>query len=218
MRSAQVGCTFAHAILNHHRPSVMAYSMKTPTVLADVEIVQQRLEEAFHEPAFHAVMLVFPEVGIVDHLVPALNLLLQHDSWSWCESKGDVADTAGGVSRFAFGMRWTMPDHDTAFALGFGPYGFLPPTRLAPYTTITVPVCERGTKRMEDPDEDPSHRHLCDMLNEELAAEWAAKERGTTELKKQLIDDHEKRAAKAKVTFALPDSVRATLAPPEAGA
>ena len=101
-----------------------------------------------------------------------------------------------------------MPCETISFALGFGPFGFLPPTRRSPYTAITMPVCQKGIHR-EGKD---SERHLCDMANDLWTPEtfdrlWDQ----TSSLKATLIEDNDQEAAKAKVTFALPSSCRSAL-------
>ncbi len=99
-----------------------------------------------------------------------------------------------------------MPDEVDAYALGFGPFGFLPSTRRTPYAALTLPVCPVGKFRTPV---EPTKRHLCDMRNDLFEPESSYKKVGdqTHELRNQIVEPHNNEAAKAKVTFALPEEI-----------
>jgi hypothetical protein len=109
-----------------------------------------------------------------------------------------------------------MPNELTSVVLGFGPFGFLPPTRRSPYTALTIPVCGQGKYRTS---KDPSERHLCDMANEEFGTKESFKSvwEQTEKMKASIISDNDQFAAKAKVTFSLPEECCSELKAPGQG-
>lgn len=207
LHTDQVGCRFAMALtIDKFQDRWRSISAATPKSGEEVEVIQETLTEAASDDV-DAVILIFPEVELLADLVGLINLLNQHEAWSCAEDKHPDS-SAAGRPRVGLGMRWKMPCDTSSFALGFGPFGFLPPTRRSPYTAITLPVCKKGVHR----EGDPSERHLCDMANDLWTGEqfdklWA----GTSALKAKLIESNDNEAAKAKVTFALPEDCRGQL-------
>ena len=99
-----------------------------------------------------------------------------------------------------------MPDSSDAYALGFGPFGFLPATPHTPYSTLTLPVCPVGKFRVPP---ELTERHLCDMRNDVFEPESSYKQMGelTGELRNRIVEPHNDNAAKARVTFVLPHKI-----------
>ena len=207
LHTDQVGCRFAMALtIDKYQDRWRSISAATPKSADEVDVIHETLVEACSDKV-DAVILIFPEVEMLEDLVGLVNLLCQHDSWSCAEDK--YPDTsAAGRPRVGLGMRWRMPCDTVSFALGFGPFGFLPPTRRSPYTAITLPVCKKGVHRKGD----SAERHLCDMANDLWDGEVFNKLwEGTSALKAKLIESNDQEAAKAKVTFALPEDCRGHL-------
>jgi len=110
-----------------------------------------------------------------------------------------------------------MPAGELAFVLGFGPFGFLPPTRRAPYCALTIPTCEHSELRGGSPEE----RHLCDMREERFAGridingesrnQWDYFSVETERWREELVSEYDEEAAKARVTFVLPESLRSEI-------
>ncbi|MCH7725482.1 MAG: hypothetical protein IH991_03215 [Planctomycetes bacterium] len=185
----------------------MAIATSCPKSLEDVERLQSVLEKAC-QGSHDAAILIFDDVESLDDLTRLLNFLISHTSWIW-EEDHVPGPSLGGTNRMGFGLRWIMPDESKSYVLGFGPFGFLPPTRRSPYTALTIPVCSQGKYRPSD----PSERHLCDMANEHFGSEeqfykvWEV----TEELKATIVDAVDQDAAKAKITFSLPETCREEL-------
>jgi len=213
IRSGLAGCRFATTLATGaNRDRWHTIVVSCPTSLAAVEEIEKSLQVVCGTNR-EAVLLIFRDIELVDDLVRLINLLVDHPSWDWKENEGKpIAESSAGRSRMGIGLRWKMPNELTSFVLGFGPFGFLPPTRRAPYTALTIPVCDQGLYRTA---KDPGERHLCDMANEEFGTKenfdlvWAK----TEAMKASMVNDNDKFAAKAKVTFSLPEDCRSKLRP-----
>lgn len=207
LHTDQVGCHFAMALtIKKQQDRWRVISGDPPKTPQDVEVIHETLVEASGDNV-DAVILIFPAVELLEDLVKLINFLGGHDSWDCTEDKQPDC-SAAGRARLGLGMRWQMPCGTISFALGFGPFGFLPPTRRSPYTAITLPVCQKGVHRKGD----ESERHLCDMANDLWdTSKFDSMMSSTSELKATLIGANDEQAAKAKVTFALPEDCRGQL-------
>lgn len=207
IRTRQAGCSYAALLANRDEAkSWRSWTTELPKDEASVENIEKVLQLAVGETAVHAVVIVFRDIETPTHLAILANRLCEHDSWSCCEPR-QLQPSLGGVRRFSLGLRWTMPNTHTSYVLGFGPFGFFPPTRRAPYCALTVPTCEVGPLR--DPSLTSVERHLCDMRNERFDSnKWKRLWKSTTDLKQALVNDSDETSAKAKVTFVLPEEIR----------
>lgn len=208
LKQDQVGCMFAKALaIEKYRERWRVLAMPTPSEIAHVATINETLIEASNQSDCDAAILVFPEVETLDDLVGLFNVLCEHDSWSSREDKFPDK-SQGGHDRIGVGIRWVMPCKSESFALGFGPFGFMPPTRRSPYTAITLPVCEKGVHRKGD----SAERHLCDMANDIWTLDkfndlWSK----TEKMKAEEVSEFDSNAAKAKVTFSIPETCREKL-------
>ncbi|MCH8045917.1 MAG: hypothetical protein IID44_19565 [Planctomycetes bacterium] len=213
IHSGLAGCSFAVKLSTDElRDKWRTIIVPCPTSTAAVDDIDKLLVAAC-ETDREAVLLIFRDVELVDDLVRLINNLVDRPRWFWVEDKDKpIAASSAGRSRMGIGLRWKMPNALTSFVLGFGPLGFLPPTRRAPYTALTIPVCDQGLYRTA---KDPGERHLCDMANEEFGTKenfdlvWAK----TEAMKASMVNENDRLAAKAKVTFSLPEDCRSKLKP-----
>lgn len=201
-----VGCRFAmHLTRGDNRNRWKSICGNQPKTNSDVDLLESTLSEACTEST-DAVIVIFKDTELLQDLTDLIRILCEHSSWT-CHEEKFPAPTLAGRNRVGLGLRWKMPNNAQSFVLGFGPFGFLPPTRRAPYTALTLPVCSVGEFRGGDTE---NERHLCDMANEAFNTreKWDGVWKSTTQLKAELIEEHDSDAAKAKVTFSLPESIR----------
>lgn len=208
VKTRQAGCAFASSLVrNKENQYWRTLVTQIPDDREGRGYLEEILQASTEDSQIHALMVVLQDVELPADLAKLISSLCRHESWSWCEPRS-VAPTLGGRERFAIGLRWRRPDGPLCFVLGFGPFGFLPPTRRAPYCALTVPTCETGFRRTDSSDE----RHLCDMRNDAFTDEtWANLSEETRVWRKALIGEHDEKAAKARVTFVLPEELRAEL-------
>ena len=220
VRSRQAGCKFASALATQQesrywRPLVT----RVPQESDDLDSLQDVLEGASAAPEIHALMVVLEDVELPSDLTRLISGLCSHPSWTCCEPTA-VKPSIAGRNRFSVGLRWRMPSGELAFVLGFGPFGFLPPTRRAPYCALTIPTCEHSQLRGGSAEE----RHLCDMREErfdgtididgESRNQWDYYWAETEQWRDDLVSEYDEEAAKARVTFVLPESLRSEITVP----
>lgn len=217
IRSGLAGCSFATKLSTEDMRgkwgTIITQFPATSEAIADID--EALLLECGTDR--EAVLVVFRDIELLDDLVLLINNLVEHRNWFWVEDNDKpMGPSSAGRSRFGIGLRWRMSNELTSFVLGFGPFGFMPPTRRAPYTALTVPVCNQGPYRT---DGSSNERHLCDMANSDFGTKqqfdlvWEK----TKEMKASLVNDDDKFAAKARVTFSLPEDCRSALASPSQG-
>lgn len=189
-----------------HIGSWLTLATTIPSSDDERNALEEVLCEAAASETRHAVLMIFRDIEQSRDLARLVNSLCEHPSWT-CASSHDIDPLLSGEHRNSICLRWKMPDGSDSHALGFGPFGFLPATRRAPYPTLTLPVCTAGNFR--DPKLPMTERHLCDMRNDVFEPENNYRNVGglTSELRNQIVEPHNDRAAKARVTLALPDNV-----------
>lgn len=214
VRSRQAGCQFASVLATQQEsPYWRPLVARVPRDQDDLDSLQEVLEGASAAPEIHALMVILEDVELPSDLTRLIASLCSHPSWSCCEPT-TVQPSLGGRERFSIGLRWRMPTGELAFVLGFGPFGFLPPTRRAPYCALTIPTCPHSKLRGGSAEE----RHLCDMREErfegcieiegESRNQWDYFWTETERWRGELVSDYDEEAAKARVTFVLPESLR----------
>lgn len=148
------------------------------------------------------VQLIFPHIEGVDELVVLINsLCVPRLNWYW-EAEDSYEDDWVDV-----GLRWILPDGEhVAWALGFGPFDFLPVTRRAPMVSIvlrTSPL-KRTPVTRDGNDLIPVHAADMDDLlgkDEDLRQLLTS---ATKESKLKYVAAEHARSARARVTFKLP--------------
>ncbi len=210
IRSFQPGCAYAVRLASEHESQHWrTWAEEVPRSDESRDRLQSFLEAAVKHESAQAAMVMFKDVEEPEDLARLVNSLCAHESW-WCCEPEKIQPTPSGMSRFSVGLRWNLPKGHVAHALGFGPFPFFPPTRRAPYCALTVPTCAAsGVQR--DPERTATDRHLCDMRNDIFEETWADHGHTTKEWRGQLTEDYNDRAAKAKVTFVLPEELRALI-------
>ena len=213
IRSQQTGCLFAQKLARDSEiPSWRTLVVKSGESSEELDSLQETLELSAENDETHAVVIVFQEVEISEHIPDLINRLVKTGHWWWTEPR-KVERSASGEKRFAVGLRWKAPNDSVAFVLGFGPFGLLPPTRRSPYLALTVPTCLKGSRR--DPTGAGKERHLCDMRNDLFTEEsWEKLWEETKTRRAQLTESYDDDAAKARVTFVLPESHRELIVSP----
>ena len=206
-RSEQLGCRYGMSLAQkEHMSSWVTLATSIPSSDFQRREIEGLLCGAADSDSLHAVLIVFKDIEQARDLARLIDSLCKHPSWMCSESR-DVEPLLSGDIRHSLCLRWRMPDGSDAHALGFGPFAFLPATRRAPYSALTLPVCAVGAFR--DPKLPPTERHLCDMRNDVFQLEDQYKRVGaaTHALRDKVVEPHNNEAAKAKVTLVLPHEI-----------
>lgn len=123
-------------------------------------------------------------------------------------------------------IRLPLSDGVSAYALGFGPFDWMPETRRAPCTELVLPVKTKqqlkatyGRHTIYQPqadsvhrDEDPTFVHLADIEMEGITRDTPTDKRlweATTGIKRAKLNAVDDKRAKGKVTFSFEGSTAA---------
>lgn len=158
-----------------------------------------------------AVQLIFQDVTTPEDVVELVNVLCTHPSWSWKEVECEEE------SHFGVGLRWRLPESNLEnWVLGFTPYEGTPFTRLvsgAPFSALAMRTLPRSSNSFFPIDEEGAV-HLANMplrIGCPVHVQKAKFDERTHDRREELLDGEMETLAKAKVTFALPFSVRSQL-------
>lgn len=168
--------------------------------------VRNQLHAAIGSPDVLAVSVLFPGISTPDALINLLFQLQTELGWTLSVPGEDTFDPGDGrppLKRVL--VRVTLSESVLSWALGFGPFDFLPVTRRAPLTEIAFAVKPKVLPlRSSRLNADPATAHLADVpvpIEDALFDRlWADTEQG----KKLLLGRDDDPTAKAKVTFAVP--------------
>jgi hypothetical protein len=225
MKEKEVGCGFAQSFAKREDTGgLQPFTVKgEPLEIADIELLNVLLAEACSK--YEGVYIVFPNINSPQQIVALIRSLCATDGWRCDEilPEPPLSDAA-----FLVGLRWFLPGKQYMnYVLGFATLPEMPRTRHAPNTTLifrTGPpgpapgiafskgVNPKSDDRTAEPP--PIPVHLADMphlrpTDDAVALLW----QHTTKLKRnQLAQDAHARAAKAKVTFCLPEFASGALA------
>jgi len=170
------------------------------------------------------VYTLFPEIKTAEQIARLVRALCETPNWRCFEIITDRLHADGAL---LIGLRWYLPDErHMNYVLGFADLPQMPRTRRAPYTALVLrtgppgrapaiahrhgAAAKNDQRASEAP---PVPVHLADMPDLLATEQTVARVWGkTTKLKReQLSGDAMAEAAKAKVTFCLPSSVREAL-------
>lgn len=225
IKTPEVGCGFAQSFARRRDAGgLQPLTMRGDQLrAADIQPLNELLVRAFSNK-YEAVYIVFPDINSWAGIARMIEAFCGTASWRCVEV---VANPPIDSNPLLVGLRWFLPDErHMNYVLGFASLADMPRTRRAPHTTLVLRTGPPGrapsvayaqgvnpkpdTRHAETP---PIPVHLADMpdlrpTDEQLAYLWEH----TMKLKRnQLRNDGHARAAKAKVTFCLPGSARASL-------
>lgn len=202
VKRGQTGCRFAA------RLALDDVSARWESVTLSKNIPRSELAEHVCEVLLsldkrtELVQLIFPHIDSVDELVALINdLCTPKLNWYW---EAEDSYENGWVD---VGLRWLLPDGEhVAWALGFGPYDFLPVTRRAPLVSIvlrTSPL-KRTPGTRDKNNLIPVHAaDMDDLLGKDEQLRQIITS-ATKESKLKLVAAEHARSARARVTFKLP--------------
>jgi len=207
-RQGQNGCKFAQFIVqkrSEHGWETAVFVMgKAPWPRQAVEDVGDTVADAIRDPGINAVSLVFPDVRVVERLCSLITALGQRPGWRVDELE-QYASLPERPPVVALAVRVRLNDQGAlAWALGFGPFAFLPPTRQSPFTEIALASKPKRGPVREGLTPDQLAAHLADIpvrLNKQSFDSMMVKTKANRRMILAGVDDP---TAKAKVTFAVP--------------
>lgn len=208
LQQTPTGCHFATHLALHRS----ARGDRPPAGWVVRTFVEQRSDEEFAAdvasatldgPNDQIILMIFPWVQTVDDLIELITQVQRCDGWSWEEHPAGVE-----CEDVLVGLRWRLrSDRAVSWALGFAPFDFMPFTRRAPYAAIAM--------RTLDPpiDEPPDGRqpvHLAQVphfLGERGRVDGPVWQM-TQEWRADLLIGEPEYAAKAKVSFVIPEAFK----------
>jgi len=224
LQTPSVGCGFAAILAKRHDEA----GWQPLTVRGDDfgpnELLPLNALLSLAPGNFEGVYALFPEIKTAEQIARLIRALCETPNWQCFEI---ITDGPHPDDALVLGLRWYLPDdRHMNYVLGFADLPQMPRTRRAPYTALVLrtgppgrapAIAHRhGAAAKEDQrasEAPPVPVHLADMpdllpTEETVVRVW----RKTTKLKhEQLSGDPMAGAAKAKVTFCLPSSVREAL-------
>jgi len=164
-----------------------------------------------------AAMVASPDVLAVSILLPGvtdakalIRILLQIQTeleWTLTVAADDASpDVKQPATRIL--LRYELGESVMSWALGFGPYEFLPYTRRAPITEIAFATKPKVfPQRSKLLNSDPLTAHLADVSVPVGSDAFHKMWEDTAQGKAQLLNNVDTQNAKAKVTFAVPSEL-----------
>lgn len=150
--------------------------------------------------------LLLPDVTEPDHLRRLVAHLATLEGWSVVPS--DPVDIAQRGLMVNLGLRLLLPGNVTSWALGLGPFAFLPFTRQSPFAELLLAVKPKGPNPIHPMlNPDPTLAHVADAPVPIVAATVPGIWSTTQANKKLLLRDVDDAGAKAKVTYSIPAGV-----------
>ena len=207
LKFAQTGCLFASRLaINHAREGWV--SLAIPEGLDDLSLYN--LIAPITDALPSALMVTFPYVETADDLVGLIEQMRRLPNWFARE-----VTEKREPGKLLVGLRWKLPDLEhVSWVLGFGSFDFLPFTRRAPFTALvfrTSPDWPASVPRKKT--EGYPEVHLADINMRITSEQFDKLHSRTVELREGLLTGELDSAAKAQVTFSIPESLRPKLVP-----
>lgn len=165
-----------------------------------------RVRAAIANPDVWLLSILLPEVREAEQLHRFVTTLGRLDGWSLVPS--DPVDIAQRGRVVNVGLRLQLPGNVTSWALGLGPFAFLPFTRQSPFTELLLAVKPKGPNPI-DPrlNPDPTLAHVADAPVPIVAGTVEGIWNKTQANKRLHLRDVDDAGAKAKVTYSIPAAV-----------
>ena len=224
LQTPSVGCRFAAILAKRHDEAGWQPLTVQGDDLGPDELLPLNALLSLAPGNSEGVYTLFPEIKTAEQIARLVRALCETPNWRCFEIITDRLHADGAL---LIGLRWYLPDErHMNYVLGFADLPQMPRTRRAPYTALVLrtgppgrapaiahrhgAAAKNDQRASEAP---PVPVHLADMPDLLATEQTVARVWGkTTKLKReQLSGDAMAEAAKAKVTFCLPSSVREAL-------
>lgn len=188
----QSGCAFAAYAAK--KPS--KYGWRSVVLDPDTKLIQSTLCEAIHDNDVQALSLIFPSVTNRDTLIDLVRS---------CTDTELIYDEGSVQDGLQFIRLRALVRQEVSWVTGFGPFDFLPRTRRAPHTEITIRVTERPNYAWHFKPPIDGVIHLADLSmaglsDRRLKKLWSASFKTTEKILGHKPDDE----SAAKTTFVIP--------------
>lgn len=207
----QHGCRFAQMLSNNpagHRWGRVVIPGADPAkwsrgVWSDIA---RHVESAIANAEEQALSLLFPSLTSETALVELLVQLKERLRWQAVLI--DRLTASDGASLLRIGLRVPLADDITAWPIGFGPFPHLALTRRSPLAEIAFMVKPKTYPGRPNITQDPNAAHLADMQIPVITDDvWTKVWASTQSAKAERLADPGDPAAKAKVTFVVPEEL-----------
>ena len=207
----QHGCRFAQMLSNNpvgHRWGRVVIPGADPAKWSRAlwNDIAHHVEAAMGNAEEQALSLLFPSLTSESALVELLVQLKERLRWQAVLI--DRIDGPDGAPLLRIGLRVPMSDGIAAWPIGFGPFPHLALTRRSPLTEIAFMVKPKAYPSRPNITPDPNAAHLADMQIPVITDDaWKKVWASTQAAKAERLADPGDPAAKAKVTFVVPESL-----------
>ena len=198
VQQGATGCVFAQRRSKApDQAQWLGIRMNSPPEQRELDGLQSLLEAA-SDP--QAVLLTFPEALTLESVGELVSAFYEHPAWE-CEIVPRKEVESDGFHEV--GIRWLLPQSKyRSEALGFGSFEEFPVTRQAPVTAMAL-----RTHPPTVPEKD-NRVHLAQMPYDDRESEnpdmyWDR----TRKLRSDLLNDSLEHAARARVTWRLPEQI-----------
>lgn len=200
VKQGATGCVFAQRrSMSPDHAQWLGIRVNSPPEQRELDGLQSVLEAA-SDP--QAILLAFPEAVTLESVGELVSAFHEHPAWA-CETVPKNAVQPDGFQEV--GIRWLLPHSKyRSEAIGFGPFEEFPVTRQAPVTALAF-----RTHPPTEPEKD-NRVHLAQMpFDDRESEDWEKFWKRTQELRSDLLNDVLEHAARARVTWRLPESIAA---------
>ncbi len=200
-RQGQTGCWFAQEFsktMNLEKWRAVVISAHRAVNCR--QIISREVEDAIAASDCEALSIIFPRLNTLSELLDLIGLCRSIEGWM--VGPPDGTDDIAGIQ-----IKIPLQHGCSSWVLGFGPFNFLPITRRAPFTELAVrtkPAKQPLTHDALNTDIDAAH--LADIPSHFTQDKFNKCMANTAAMKRRLLQTDDHPTARAKVTFAIPDS------------
>lgn len=200
-RQGQTGCWFAQEFsktMNFEKWRTVVISAHRSRACR--ELIHREVENSIAASDCEVLSIVLPRLNTVSELLDLISLCRSIEGWI-------VEPSAAADGIIGIQMKIPLQDGCFSWALGFGPFHFFPMTRRAPFTELAV-----RTKRVKQPlthqvlNTATDAAHLADIPSQFTQDKFNKCMANTAAMKMRVLGTDDHPTAKAKVTFAIPES------------
>lgn len=184
------------------------------------------LDQAQNEIEALFILLPGENMNRPEGVIQVINALCSHPRWFWEEIPvdGELDPKETGDDYTLIGLRWELETEDVdSWVLGFADIGTMPMTRRAPHLALGLRPKTAPDEYWEDhPDDDlEGAAHFAHMAGqvpyEDMGSSFPLMKAKTENLKEKLVGAERRFAARARVTFSIPATMRDQLCHPREG-
>ncbi|MER5931112.1 hypothetical protein [Streptomyces sp. NPDC002054] len=194
----QNGCLFARLAASDsnipHWNRLVVDPGREPEEMSELEA---EIQKSIEDPAAHLLSIAWPGLREPDEIVRLIGGLLELSRfWLECDMRvGNLRSVQ---------IRYPVSKGLQAWVMAFGPFGFLPATRRAPFFELVLRIKRKPETAFHRLNQDASVAHLADFPLEMSEQRWEHRWRSTMNRTRVILGHEPDAASAAKSTILLP--------------